>query len=64
MDQPVIQPLERVEVRDRFQGRWAGEFEVAEVVTMADGRAGYLLRRLSDGARLPSPFTGEEVRLS
>lgn len=63
MEEPVIPPHGRVEVRDRFEGRWTGEFEVIDVVVLSDGRPGYLLRRLSDGATLPTAFTGDEVRV-
>jgi len=47
----------RVDVRDRFLGSWSKGFEVAEVV-----EGGYLLRRLSDGSILPTPFEREDVR--
>ncbi|HZQ26297.1 MAG TPA: hypothetical protein VFA94_01250 [Acidimicrobiales bacterium] len=52
-----LKPGTRVEVRSRFDGRWAHGFEVAEVVDR-----GYRLRRLSDGSILPAEFGGEDVR--
>jgi hypothetical protein len=47
----------RVEVRSRFEGAWTDGFEVAEVTD-----EGYRIRRLSDGAVLPSLFTDIDVR--
>jgi hypothetical protein len=47
----------RVEVRNRFDQRWTGGFEVAEAKP-----EGYVLRRLSDGAVLPATFPPEDVR--
>jgi hypothetical protein len=47
----------RVEVRSRFDGRWARGFEVE--THDADG---YTVRRLSDGTVLPVVFTDDEVR--
>ncbi|MBV8560487.1 MAG: hypothetical protein JO050_06920 [Acidimicrobiia bacterium] len=46
----------RVRVRSAL-GSWAGGFEVVAV----DG-AGYVLRRVSDGALLPRPIVASEVR--
>ncbi len=46
----------RVRVRNTL-GSWAGGFEVVSV-----DRAGYLLRRLSDGSLLPTPIGASEVR--
>jgi len=46
----------RVRVRNSF-GSWAGGFEVVSV-----DRAGYLLRRISDGALLPMPIVATDVR--
>ena len=42
---PSLEPGTPVEVRDRFEGRWAGGFEI-------DGFDGarYTIRRLSDGS--------------
>jgi hypothetical protein len=60
----MVEPSERllahgtpVEVRNRFDRRWARGFVVDEVV---DG--GYRIRRSSDEQLLPSVFRGEEVR--
>jgi len=53
----AVKPGTRVEVRRRFDQNWARGFEVAAVV-----EGGYLIRRLSDGAILPEPFSPEEVR--
>ena len=46
----------KVRVRSTL-GSWAGGFEVVGV-----DRAGYLLRRVSDGALLPTPIVPSEVR--
>jgi hypothetical protein len=51
------EPGTRVEVRRRFDRRWARGFEVAEVL---DGA--YMVRRRSDGSVLPTPFPDDEVR--
>jgi anti-anti-sigma factor len=48
---------DRVEVRTRFSGEWAGGFEVASV-----RRDGCRLRRVSDGSVLPVLFTFDDVR--
>jgi hypothetical protein len=45
-----------VRVRNTL-GSWAGGFEVVSV-----DRAGYLLRRLSDGSLLPTPIGASEVK--
>ena len=52
-----LEPGTRVEVRRRFDRRWARGFEVAEVL---DGA--YTVRRRSDGAVLPTAFPEDEVR--
>ena len=52
-----LAPGTRVEVRRRYDDRWARGFEVAS----ADGD-GYLLRRLSDGSILPTPFPRTDLR--
>lgn len=52
-----MKPGTAVEVRSRFDTRWSRGFEIAEVV-----EGGYLVKRLSDGAVLPTPFTAEELR--
>jgi hypothetical protein len=54
---PDMRPGRRVEVRNRYDRRWTPGFEVVEVLD-----DGYLLRRLSDGATLPTTFSPEEVR--
>ena len=48
---------DRVEVRNRFDARWARGFEVAKVKD-----DGILVRRLSDGEELPVTFAEDEVR--
>lgn len=53
-------PLEagtRVDVRDRFQGRWTHGFVVAEA-----NEDTYRLRRLSDDSILPGYFAHDSVR--
>lgn len=52
-----LKPGAKVEVRSRFDGRWSRGFEVAEVLAH-----GYRVRRLSDGALLPSEFDDDEIR--
>ena len=52
-----LKPGTRVEVKDRFGGRWSRGFEVAEVLT-----DGYRLKRLSDGSVLPADFEWDDVR--
>ncbi len=47
----------RIEVRNRFDHRWARGFEVAEVLD-----DGYRVRRTSDASVLPSRFSSDEVR--
>jgi len=54
-------PGMRVEVRSRFEARWARGFEIAEVVSDA-GDARYRVRRRSDGSVLPSLFSDDDVR--
>jgi hypothetical protein len=51
----------RVEVRSRFDQRWARGFEVAEVV-QEKGEDRYRLRRRSDGSVLPALFIDDDVR--
>ena len=46
-----------VEVRSRFDQRWARGFSVAAVATDA-----YQLRRVSDGSVLPAWFPRDEIR--
>ena len=50
-----------VEVRSRFDERWARGFEVAEIVDEGDA-ARYKLKRRSDGSVLPALFVDDEVR--
>ncbi|HEY5166135.1 MAG TPA: hypothetical protein VIJ44_09300 [Acidimicrobiia bacterium] len=58
-----MQPGTRVEVRSRFDRRWARGFEVDAVVAEVDEPdPGYRIRRRSDGAVLPSLFVSDEVR--
>ena len=52
-----LSPDTRVEVQSRFDHKWSAGFEVVA----ADER-GYRIRRLSDGAELPSPFARDEIR--
>jgi len=54
----TIEPGTRVEVRRRFDQRWASGFEIAEIVD----DLGYRLKRLSDGSVLPTEFGTEDVR--
>ena len=53
----VLEPGMRVEVRRRFDERWARGFEVAEVT-----EGGYRVRRVSDGQVLPTDFSDDELR--
>lgn len=53
----VIGPGSVVEVRTRFDGRWAAGY-VAEAVVSA----GYVLRRACDGRLVPGVFAPDEVR--
>ena len=55
---PPLEPGTRIEVRRRFDQRWARGFEVAEAI---DGN-GYRVKRLSDGTVLPAEFTEDDVR--
>lgn len=52
-----LKPGTRVEVRSRFEDRWARGFEVAEVLP-----EGYRLKRLSDLTVLPVEFDFDDVR--
>lgn len=47
----------RVEVRNRFDGRWVAGFEVAEVLPGT-----YRLVRVSDGEELPVAIEADDVR--
>jgi len=50
-----------VEVRSRFEARWARGFEIAEVVEEGSG-PGYRVRRRSDGSVLPIVFGDDDLR--
>jgi hypothetical protein len=50
-----------VEVRSRFDGSWCAGFEVAEAATTSEGSRWFRLRRMSDGALIPSWFSSDEV---
>jgi hypothetical protein len=52
-----LEPGAAVEVRNRFEQRWARGFDIVEVT--ADG---YRVRRLSDGSVLPVTFAFDDVR--
>ena len=56
-EQPSFSPGTRVQVRRRFDDKWASGFEVAETSPL-----GYRLRRLSDGEMIPVPFPADVVR--
>lgn len=51
----------RVEVRARFDQRWARGFELVEVV-QDKGEDRYRVRRRSDGSVLPALFVDDDVR--
>jgi hypothetical protein len=57
-----MQPGTRIEVRSRFDRRWARGFEVDSVVGEDAGAAQYRVRRRSDNSVLPSLFVDDEVR--
>jgi hypothetical protein len=58
-----MEPGTRVEVRSRFDRRWARGFEVDAIVVEADESGnGYRIKRRSDGAVLPALFVSDEVR--
>lgn len=57
VDDDALQPGTRVEVRNRFEGRWTRGFEVTSIV-----EDGYQVRRLSDGSELPTVFVADDVR--
>lgn len=56
-----VRPGTRVEVRSRFDQRWARGFEVTDVVEEGGARR-YRLRRRSDGSVLPVLFDADDVR--
>ncbi len=53
----AVQRGTAVEVRNRFEGQWTRGFEVVSVTD-----DGYRVRRLSDGAELPTVFVHDDVR--
>ncbi len=58
-----MQPGTRIEVRSRFDRRWARGFEVESVLEdVAEVPPQYRVRRRSDGAVLPAVFVDDEVR--
>jgi hypothetical protein len=56
-----MNPGARVEVRARFDQRWARGFELVEVVQDA-GEDRYRIRRRSDGSVLPALFIDDDIR--
>jgi hypothetical protein len=56
-----MQPGSDVEVRSRFDGKWVGGFQVAELGGPT-GNERVRIRRRSDGSVLPAVFTAAEVR--
>jgi len=58
-----VNPGTRIEVRSRFDQRWARGFELAEIVEGEDeGEARNRVRRRSDGSVLPALFIDNDVR--
>jgi hypothetical protein len=58
-----VQPGTRIEVRSRFDDRWARGFEVVEVVEPNhNDHPRYRVRRRSDGSVLPVLFEDDDVR--
>jgi hypothetical protein len=58
-----MQPGTRIEVRSRFDRRWARGFEVESILgESAEMPPQYRVRRRSDGAVLPAVFVDDEVR--
>jgi hypothetical protein len=53
-----LEPGTRVDVRNRFEGRWSRGFEILEQTD--DGA--YLVLRLSDRSVLPEAFGRDDVR--
>ncbi len=56
-----MNPGARVEVRSRFDQRWARGFELVEVVS-DEGEDRYRIRRRSDGSVLPALFIDDDIR--
>jgi hypothetical protein len=59
----TMRPGAEIDVRNRFEGRWATGFVVASV-SDRDGRERVAVRRKSDGVVLPVEFEVSEVRSS
>jgi len=61
-----VRPGTRVEVRSRFESKWARGFEVADRVddpnAGAPGEPMYKVRRRSDGSILPVTFSEHDLR--
>jgi hypothetical protein len=58
-----LSPGTEVEVRTRYEGRWASGFEVDAVHRDGGDRNDrYVVRRRSDGAVLPVAFHAAEIR--
>ena len=57
----AIPPGARVRVRSRFDGAWAGGFEVTHVEDRGSDPPGYRVRRVTDRVELPTPFGAHEV---
>lgn len=55
---PSVQRGDHVEVRNRFDGGWAGGF----IVDAVEPDGGLHIRRLSDGRVLPATFSRTGVR--
>ena len=53
----MFEPGTRVEVRQRFDGRWARGF-----IVVSHGDDGYRLKRPSDGSTLPVAIPSADVR--
>jgi hypothetical protein len=56
-----VDPGTRLEVRSRYEQRWARGFELVEIV-QDHGEARYRVRRRSDGSVLPALFVDDDVR--
>lgn len=56
---PTLQPHTPVQVRCRYDGSWVDGFEIASA---SPGNRAYQLRRVSDGAELPTGFNEDEIR--
>lgn len=53
-----------VQVRTRFDGRWASGFEIADVHRRGAGPAIYRIRRRSDRRVLPGFFPIDQLRVN